>query len=161
MILNDAGKMIQTAWDEIPSHYIGIEIDAFIIMPNHIHGIIIIVGAGPRACPTQEKLAQNGQAQRPAPTLSLPEVIHRFKTIITKLYADGVKGKGWPRFPGKLLQRNYYEHIIRNDNELKQVREYISNNPLKWDADRENPNAKNAPLNREEPWKASPNTPEQ
>jgi len=63
MILNDAGEMIQTVWDDLPTHYVGIETDAFIIMPNHIHGIIVIarpsdinidhavVGAGPRACP--------------------------------------------------------------------------------------------------------------
>ncbi len=51
MRLNDAGKMIQTVWDAIPKYYPGIDIDAYQIMPNHIHGIIIIVGAGPRACP--------------------------------------------------------------------------------------------------------------
>ena len=49
--LNDAGRMVQTVWDEIPSHYSGADIDVFIAMPNHIHGIIAIVGAGPRACP--------------------------------------------------------------------------------------------------------------
>ena len=51
MILNDAGRMIQTVWDEIPLHYVGTDIDEFVIMPNHIHGIIIIVGAPPRGCP--------------------------------------------------------------------------------------------------------------
>ena len=51
MILNDAGMMIQIVWNEIPAHYPGIEIDALVIMPNHTHGIVVIVGAGPRACP--------------------------------------------------------------------------------------------------------------
>ena len=51
MRLNDAGTMIHTVWDQIPSHYPGVDIDEFVIMPNHIHGVVIIVGAGPRACP--------------------------------------------------------------------------------------------------------------
>ena len=91
--LNDAGRMVQTVWDEIPSHYSGADIDVFIAMPNHIHGIIAIVGAGPRACPdsvepqangqrrTNGQPQANGQPQGVAPTgLSLSDVVHRFKT---------------------------------------------------------------------------------
>ncbi|HSW39300.1 MAG TPA: hypothetical protein VLL97_07400 [Acidobacteriota bacterium] len=59
----------------------------------------------------------------------------------TKRYADGVKQNGWCPFPGKLWQRNYYEHIIRDDDELNRIREYIVNNPAKWALDRENPMA--------------------
>jgi putative transposase len=59
--------------------------------------------------------------------------------MITKRYADGVKQLGWQSFQGKLWQRNYYEHIIRNDVELNLIREYIINNPLKWDLDKDNP----------------------
>ena len=73
MMLNDAGRVIQTVWDEIPSHYSGIEIDAFAIMPNHIHGIINIVGAGPRACPDDGvQPSQTGQPQGVAPTKDEP-----------------------------------------------------------------------------------------
>lgn len=159
MVLNDAGIMIQTVWDEIPPHYPGIEIDTFVVMPNHIHGIIVIVGAGPRACPngrvggavghghmhtpdcapTVYTERGNGRPRGAAPTLSLPDVVHRFKTLTTKHYADGVKQHGWPTFPGRLWQRNYYEHIIRNDDELNRIREYIVNNPAQWELDRENP----------------------
>jgi REP element-mobilizing transposase RayT len=71
--------------------------------------------------------------------LSLPDIVHRFKTMTTKRYTDGVKQFGWPPYPGKLWQRNYYEHIIRNENELNRIREYIQKNPLKWEFDRENP----------------------
>ncbi len=63
MRLNDTGKMIQTVWDAIPKYYPGIDIDAYQIMPNHIHGIIIIVGAGPRACPEPD--------QHPNPTAQI------------------------------------------------------------------------------------------
>ena len=136
MALNHAGNMIQTVWDEIPFHYAGIEIDEFIVMPNHIHGIIIIsrsvvvptVGAGPRACP------DNGQPRGVAPTgnagtLSLGDMVHRFKTMTAKRYADGVKQSGWQSFPGKLWQRNYWEHIVRNEMKLNQIREYIHTDP--------------------------------
>jgi len=90
MILNNSGKMVQIVWNEIPKYYNGIKIDAFQIMPNHIHGIIEIdntVGATPRGC-----FFANGQAQGPAPTggLSLPDVVHRFKTMTTKRYINGV-----------------------------------------------------------------------
>lgn len=146
MVLNNAGMMIQTVWDEIPPHYSGIETDEFVVMPNHIHGIIVIVGAGPRACPDQMKyktgqprggagtgqpqgvvetgqpqgVAETGQPRGVAPTvgLSLPDVVHRFKTMTTKRYTDGVKHHGWSLFPGKLWQRNYWEHIVRNEPEL-------------------------------------------
>ncbi len=145
--LNDAGRMVQTVWDEIPSHYSGADIDVFIAMPNHIHGIIAIVGAGPRACPDSVEPQANGQPQATgqpqgvAPTgLSLSDVVHRFKTMTTKRYADGVKQKGLPPFSAKLWQRNYWEHIIPNEVELGAIREYIQNNPAQWELDRLNLN---------------------
>ncbi len=138
MILNDTGMMIQIVWNEIPPHYPEIEIDAFIIMPNHIHGIIVIVGAAPCGRPDHGN-GVKGQPQGVARTMSLPDVVHRFKTMTTKRYADGVKEYGWRRFPGKLWQRNYYEHVIRNDGERNRIREYIAGNPAQWESDRENP----------------------
>jgi putative transposase len=142
MILNDVGRMVQAIWDDIPSHYAGIDTDAFIIMPNHIHTIIFIVGAAPCGRPDSD----NGQARGPAPTentpLSLADVVHRFKTMTTKRYADGVKQIGWPAFAGRLWQRNYYERVIRNEDELNEIRQYIVDNPAKWDTDEENPNVK-------------------
>lgn len=157
MVLNHAGNMIQTVWDEIPFHYAGIDIDEFIVMPNHIHGIIVIVAVGatpcgcpvstPRGCPdVSGKPQEQGQAQGPAPTgdmgitgtLSLGDMVHRFKTMTTKRYADGVKQSGWPSFPGKLWQRNYWEHIVRNEMELDRIREYIHTNPTQWESDRLN-----------------------
>lgn len=142
MQLNDAGKMIQSVWDEIPAHYSGIDVDEFVIMPNHFHGIVTIVGAGPRACPdfvqpTNFTSADEcGQPQGVAPTkLSLPDVVHRFKTLTTKRYIDGVKQDGWRAFDGKLWHRNYWEHVVRNEHDLAEIREYIRNNPVKWEFD--------------------------
>ncbi len=88
-----------------------------------------------------------GQARGPAPTagntgksgtLSLGDMVHRFKTMTTKRYADGVKQNGWAPFPGKIWQRNYWEHIIRKEMELNRIREYIHNNPIQWEFDRLN-----------------------
>ena len=136
MQLNDVGKMVRAVWDEIPAHYPGIDVDEFVIMPNHIHGITVIVGAGPRACPDSTKTQTNGQPQGVAPTgLPLSGVVQRFKTMTTKRYADGVEQSGWPPFPAKLWQRNYWEHVVRNEPELDRIREYIQNNPGQWESD--------------------------
>jgi len=137
MILNEAGIMIQNTWEELPIFYSGFDIDAFVVMPNHIHGIIILnanIGVSPCAYPL-------GQPQGVAPTgLSLPDIVHRFKTLTTKRYTDGVKTKNWKRFHKRFWQRNYYEHIIRNEFRLNTIRKYIANNPLKWEFDTINPN---------------------
>jgi putative transposase len=76
-----------------------------------------------------------GHPQGGAPTLSLPDVVHRFKTMMTKRYADGVKHADWQRFPGRLWQRNNWEHIIRDESELNGIREYIACNPAGWETD--------------------------
>lgn len=137
MILNEAGRMVETVWRELPQHYAGIEVEAFVVMPNHVHGIIILVGAGAPACPDNP-----GRPQGVAPTMStmsLPDVVHRFKSLTTARYRHGVRQDGWRPFPGRLWQRNYYERVIRGEKELNRVREYIINNPLHWEQDPENP----------------------
>jgi REP element-mobilizing transposase RayT len=181
MRMNDAGRMVQQVWDELALFYEGVQTDAFIVMPNHVHGIIILTGnvratphvhpdemavrATPRGCPDPQSgpgqargpaptsgsgqargpapTSGSGQAQGPAPTaataptLGLPDVVHRFKTMTTKRYADGVRANQWTPFPGRLWQRNYYEHIIRDDQSWRRIREYIMTNPLRWHLDRE------------------------
>jgi REP element-mobilizing transposase RayT len=70
-----------------------------------------------------------------APNVSLAEEIHWFKTMTTNMYIRSVKEEGWPPFSGRFWQRNYWEHIIRSDEELYQVRDYIRLNPVKWEED--------------------------
>jgi len=162
MRLNDAGRMVQAVWDELPDHYPGVDVDAFVAMPNHVHGIIVLtgdpVGAPPRGCPdpvgSTGLPAGTGQARGPAPTDAapdpcgcpdprdcpgLPDAVHRFKSFTTAQYRHGVADSAWLPFPGRLWQRNYYEHIIRNEAELARIRQYIDDNPAQWDLDRENP----------------------
>ncbi len=164
--LNEAGRMVQTVWEELSIHYPGVETDAFVVMPNHIHGVVVLVGAGPRACPdvglgvaTGPRACpdagpgntERGQPQGVAPTLSLPDIMHRFKTLTTKRYADAVKQSGWPPFPGRLWQRNYYEHVIRDEESLNRIRQYIHDNPARWEFDHENPAAMS--LEPEDAWR--------
>jgi len=129
---NESGRMVLAAWNELPDRYPGVVTDAFVLMPNHIHGIIVLaasVGATPCGCPgphaqaTAYGLNEAGQARGPAPTstnddrcpLSLGDIVRRFKTLTTRQYIDGVKSSHWSPFPGRLWQRNYYEHIIRSE----------------------------------------------
>ena len=140
MVSNDAGRMVHTVWDEIPGRYIGVAVDVFVVMPNHIHGIIILsdVGATLRGCPVPP-VRKPGQAQGPAPTLSLPDVVGRLKSLTTNQYRQAVVGSGWPAFDKRLWQRNYYEHVVRDDQELDRIREYIVDNPAMWAEDENNP----------------------
>ena len=139
MIPNAAGKMVAKTWHELSIFYHGIRTDQFQIMPNHLHGIIIIVGDGPRAVPNEARFNPNGQPRGVVPTFSLSEVVHRFKSLTTRLYIEGVKTKGWEPFNAKLWQRSFYDHVIRDDESLDDIRAYIKNNPQNWALDEENP----------------------
>lgn len=139
--------MVREVWTQLPAHYPGVALDEFIVMPNHIHGIIVLtgtVGAAPRGRPNPQNTTL-GQPRGAAPTnpivppLSLPDIVHRFKSFTTAKYRHGVTTAGWPRFTGTFWQRNYYEHIVRNDAALDKIRDYIANNPWNWPTDKENP----------------------
>ncbi|HPG39225.1 MAG TPA: transposase [bacterium] len=156
MVLNGFGKIIDSHWQKIPSHFKYVELDVFQIMPNHIHGIIIITEneGGAKHSDTQIaniciKPALNAssiqsisvtntssiQYQQPhgAQPGSLAAIIQNF-TSVTSRKINHIRNT-----PGrKLWQRNYWEHIIRDDNDLNHIREYIVNNPLGWGTDEEN-----------------------
>jgi REP element-mobilizing transposase RayT len=114
---NPAGRMVQELWEALPQRFSHINLDAFVVMPNHLHGIIVI----------EEKRPGQG----------LGQIVGAFKSLATNRYIVGVRQAGWPRFAGRLWQDNYFEHVIRNDVSLQRIREYIANNPLQWDSDPE------------------------
>jgi len=129
MALNDAGRIVEQCLNEISRHFPHVELDEFIVMPNHVHGIVVIANRRGTACraPTTEQFG------RPV-TGSMPTIIRSFKSAATKRI-DELRNT-----PGAAIwQRNYYEHVIRNDDELNRIREYIANNPAQWAIDRENP----------------------
>jgi REP element-mobilizing transposase RayT len=136
MAVNDAGCMVEGWWHESNTKFHGVTTDAFIVMPNHIHGIIITVGADRCVRPHSDTPAgaQGGHAGPP-----LPRIVQWFKTMTTNKYIRGVKRSGWTPFNRTLWQRGYYEHVVRNDTSLNRIREYITTNPLRWELDRENP----------------------
>ena len=128
MHLNDAGEMVWQCWEEMPNRFPSITMDQFVVMPNHVHGVVFI----------QQPVVDVGTPLVGPPTV-LGDVVGAFKSLTTMEYSRSVDSKGWPSFAGRLWQRNYHEHIIRNERELEDIREYIWNNPLAWDLDRENP----------------------
>jgi len=104
------------------------------------------VGAGPCACPSElmRRIGKEdaGRTRGSAPMgknlLPLPDVIRQFKTFTTKKYTDNIIHSNWPEFQNRLWQRNYFEHIIRDEKELDQIRQYVQNNPVDWPLDDEN-----------------------
>jgi len=123
MHLNAAGKMIQHVLEAIQNIYLGWHLDTNIIMPNHVHAILRLY-----------KHAIN----QPTP-LSLSELIRNIKTLTTKNYCAGVSTQNWQTFDKHLWQRSYHEHIIRGEQNLNNIREYIHNNPKQWHEDSYNP----------------------
>jgi hypothetical protein len=83
--------------------------------------------------------ATTGATTRVAPTAGIGDIVGAFKSITTYEYARGVQTSGWPPFPGRLWQRNYYEHVIRDDADLDRIRQYIDDNPARWAEDPDNP----------------------
>lgn len=138
---NDAGQMIASEWFALPLRFPTVQLDAFVVMPNHTHGVILIDSVGAPLVGAQSNQASDNTraTTRVAPTPSLDEVIGAYKSLTTVEFVRGVNTLGWSLFPGKLWQRNYYEHIIRNEDALQRIRHYIADNPACWAEDPENP----------------------
>jgi putative transposase len=130
MILNDAGKMIEVQWLALLKRFPNIELDVYQVMPNHAHGIIVIV--------EPEFGIESRAGTSPAPTLG--DIVGAFKSITTHEYIQGVGNKNWRQFYKRLWQRNYYEHVVRDEADLNRIQDYIQSNPANWDEDEENPN---------------------
>jgi REP element-mobilizing transposase RayT len=126
MILNDAGKMVKSKWSGLSERFLNIELDNFIVMPNHFHVILFIlenkqnktVGASLVDAQNMNNM-KNRAGTRPAPTLG--DIIGAFKSITTIEYARNAVRNDWIPFRGKLWQRNYFERIIRNEKELIRI----------------------------------------
>jgi len=139
--------IIQETWDNLPQHYPEVILDEYVIMPNHVHGIIIINDInkhvmtgyprrGTACCALTGTIERFGK-----PTAgSLPTIIRSYKSAVTEQIND------FNRAPGNAIwQRNYHEHVIRNDNDLYDIRKYIVENPQRWDNDEYNPAGESRP----------------
>ena len=130
MILDQIGQIVEEEWLRTPVLRPSVTLDEFIVMPNHFHAVVMIVYEGrgtARRAPTTERFG------RPV-SGSLPTIVRSFKSATAKRINEL---RGTPSAP--LWQRNYYEHVIRSEEELQRIREYIQTNPLRWEFDRENP----------------------
>ena len=169
MLPNDAGRMVVHWWHELSRKFEGTHPGELVVMPNHIHGILYLritphnqpiapteppVGAALRGCPPRPRPGPPGGAPKSVPGspavpdgaaegahagAPLPEIVGWFKTMSTNAYIRGVRRDGWPRFEGRLWQRNYFERVLRNEEKLNAARRYIEENPARWALDPERP----------------------
>ncbi len=145
MILNEYGQIVTQCWLEIPQHFPHTSLDAFVIMPNHLHGIVVldntVVNLKTTHSETQHAGAEqhthvgaknfspllpNGQFRSPSRTIG--SIVRGFKIGVTKWFREHTEIY-------TVWQRNYYEHIICNETDLQRIREYIINNPMNWEKD--------------------------
>ncbi len=144
VVLNDAGKMAQNEWQKIPSRFTNVQLHEYIIMPNHFHAIMEIVGStlvvDQNAHDDGDDIddEKGGQSQGIAPTntKTIGDIVGAFQSIVTVEYIRGVKRFGWQPFNAKLWQRNFYEHIIRDEQSCQRISNYIVNNPKNWKEDK-------------------------
>ena len=115
-----AGEMVSAWWAQLPGKYPDVTIDCEIVMPNHTHAVVILNHAD---------MGAN------LPHISLPDALRWFKTMTTNAYMRGVKAQGWQRFDGKLWQRSYHDHIIRDERGYHTICNYILTNPARWQQD--------------------------
>jgi REP element-mobilizing transposase RayT len=129
MRLNRLGRIVHACWRDLERHYANVALDYFVVMPNHIHGVIFLRGAeraGLKPAPTRE-------------VVPMTEVVRAFKTFSARRINEALGRRE------AVWQRNYYDRVIRNDRELNAIRDYIQFNPARWDFDRENPGCRAKP----------------
>ncbi|HUT75963.1 MAG TPA: transposase [Armatimonadota bacterium] len=134
--LNDRGRIVAEEWVRSSGIRREIELDAWVVMPNHIHGIILICGDGLDDSPQRHgnDVGAHGRAPLQRKPRSLASFVAGFKCAATKRINELRSTPG-----RRVWQRNYYEHVIRNADDLAEIRRYIADNPLKWESDTENP----------------------
>jgi REP element-mobilizing transposase RayT len=128
MQLSDIGEIAQKFWNEIPRHFRFIKTDEFVVMPNHIHGILWIDGGNTNKPP--QPLNNQKMAKISPQRGSLATVVRSYKSAVTR--------KSREIFPDFAWQSRFHDRIVRNDDELNRIREYIIANPTMWERDRNN-----------------------
>ena len=152
MILNEYGIVGNQRWQQLPERFTNMELDVFQIMPNHMHGIIMLktVGATLAVAPDNTVVKKNaiandnfisghtGAGASPAPTntKTVGDIMGAYKSLVANGCLEIFKQKHPGKMMGKLWQRNYYEHIIRDEQSYQRISEYIINNPKNWKDDK-------------------------
>lgn len=125
--LNECGEIAEALWLQIPLLRPNVTLDAFVVMPNHIHGLLVVTDRDERA-----PAGGAGDAERSSGPAagSLGAIIGQYKSAVTKRVSALLGARGV-----SVWQRNYYEHIVRSDKALHQIREYVASNPAQWQLD--------------------------
>jgi putative transposase len=110
MLLSPAGEMVKGVCEELPQRYAGVEVDTLMVMPDHLHVILVLTDEG----------------------TSLSKLIQGIKSGTTPIYAREVASSGWPAFKGRLWQKGFYDRVIRDDEELAAARQYVMQNAMRW-----------------------------
>jgi len=116
---SQAGTIVWACWNDLPNNYPHVELDSFVIMPNHVHGVLHLI-----------------DVDTPAKRHALPEIIRGLKTYSSRRINEQFHQTG-----ASVWQRSFCDHVIRNEHDLNRIREYIQNNPLSWTEDEEYPSA--------------------
>jgi REP element-mobilizing transposase RayT len=131
MVLNEYGRIAHEQWLQIPTRFANIELDAFVVMPNHIHGIIVIHTPAPHVNSGQPN---SGQPQGLPLRKTIGDIVGVYKSIVANECLKIFKSNN--ETMGKIWQRNYWEHIIRDEKSFQKIAIYIENNPAKWQEDK-------------------------
>jgi putative transposase len=134
------GQVAEESWVEIPSHHRNVELDEYVVMPNHVHGIIILNDIKGDVNRHRRDVRLNVSTDVVRSTISPPKgslsvVVRTFKAAVT----TWAKTNGHQEFK---WQERFYDHILRDENDLRRIRRYIRENPLRWQLDEENPERK-------------------
>lgn len=152
----ELNEIVDTEWRRIPERFPAVAMDQYVIMPNHLHGIIVIDGESEylqgrhpkKGYPQGVSLQGNIEYGRP----NLGTIIGSYKSLCANAWLKLIKSRDI-NARGKFWQSNYYEHVIRDEEELNRIRNYIVDNPLKWETDWENPVNQNHSVRKtQEEW---------
>jgi putative transposase len=130
MILNEYGAIVRDVWEDLPERVSDIDIDEYVVMPNHFHAIVLI-NKSPQSTEIYKDLdVDDSKARR---KMILPKVVGRFKMLAAKAINQSreIEGSFW--------QHNYYERVIRSEEDCQIIRQYIINNPRQWEMDEHHP----------------------
>jgi REP element-mobilizing transposase RayT len=130
--LSPIGEIVRACWVDIPNHFSGVCVDTFVVMPNHLHGILAVEERARRAVPLRDE--ERFEGFRKAVPGSVPTMVRSYKSAVTKLVRDTTGNRAL-----QVWQSSYFERILRNGDEFANASRYILENPSMWHLDKENP----------------------
>jgi putative transposase len=129
VVLSPVGKIVRDCWADIPNHFASVRLGVFVVMPNHLHGILTVEERARHAVPLQ--VARNLEQFQGPTAASIPTIVRSFKSAVTRLVREHAQSQAI-----RVWQSNYFERILRNGDELEKATRYIVENPLHWHMDK-------------------------